>query len=142
MVGPVHQLERIFNAAAMSDSQAQHVNQVKFVFTVTPWPWSSQLIRISQLVFHTLINSFREYSEVNDLKEIILETSKWCKSLDNQLDGHFTVVLSVLVVLGTQSFTYFGHRIWWSAAKLFCDCHGHLAVLDTAEQQQNLLQNT
>ena len=51
MVGPAHQLERIFNATAMWDSQAQHVNLVKFVVTVTPWPWSSQLIRTSQLFF-------------------------------------------------------------------------------------------
>ena len=41
---------------------------------------------------------------------------------------------------GNSTFPYFPYKLWWSAAKLLCDCYGHLAVVDTPEKQIQLLE--
>ena len=37
------------------------------------------------------------------------------------------------------TFTYTESELWWGSAKTYCECIGHLAILDTVQKQLALL---
>ena len=52
-----------------------------------------------------------------------------------------SLILSDLTAVWCQTITYRmeNYEVYWDAAQRFCECTGHLAVLDTEEKQMALL---
>ena len=51
-----------------------------------------------------------------------------------------TFVLPILgSIFGLDNFVAISSGIYGNAAKGYCECEGHLAILDTAEKQTDLL---
>ena len=67
-----------------------------------------------------------------------------CQQLGEQCNviylDYFSLLFAEFDSTDSQTYT-FGSPVWWSSAKGYCECIGHLPIIDTEEKQRHLLDN-